>query len=178
MESRATESRWNIPDDIKWTTDYETCSVREGISVWRRDDYIHSVYSTQTFPNNLVPNVTFWSQTCVKGHILPYNLFWLENTVTEFPVLVGSWNELDIKSDTLTIVLHLLLAPVGTVLKSTEHEVNRRQSQINEASPPTVIWKSRRTNSKTQSRGEVQTVKLLSFRMISDRIFDRTLLTS
>ena len=39
-----------------------------------------------------------------------------------------------VQSDKLAIVLHLLLAPVGTVVKPTEHEVICRQSQINGAS--------------------------------------------
>ena len=35
-----------------------------------------------------------------------------------------------VQSDKLTIVLHLLLAPVGTVVKPAEHEVVRRPSPI------------------------------------------------
>ena len=35
-----------------------------------------------------------------------------------------------VQSDKLAIVLHLLLAPVGTVVKPAEHEVIRHQSPI------------------------------------------------
>ena len=35
-----------------------------------------------------------------------------------------------VQSDKLAIVLHLLLAPVGTVVKPAEHEVVRRPSPI------------------------------------------------
>ena len=39
-----------------------------------------------------------------------------------------------VQSDKLAIVLHLLLAPEGTVVKLAEHEVVRRQSPIPGAS--------------------------------------------
>ena len=35
-----------------------------------------------------------------------------------------------VQSDKLATVLHLLLAPVGTVVKPADHEVVRRQSPI------------------------------------------------
>ena len=38
-----------------------------------------------------------------------------------------------VESDTLVIVLHLLLAPVGTVVKPTEHEFAHRISPSPEA---------------------------------------------
>ena len=65
-----------------------------------------------------------------------FNVLWLENNATGFPVLVGISDELDwtssflVQSDKLTIVLHLLLAPIGTVVRPAEHIVVRRLSPI------------------------------------------------
>ena len=84
--------------------------------------------------SSLLPK-TCW---CLKGKsslsakVSWFNLFWLANIATIFPVLIGSWDELDIKflvqSDKLVTVPRVLLDPKGTVVEPAEHEVAHRPS--------------------------------------------------
>ena len=65
-----------------------------------------------------------------------FNLLLLGNNATRFPVLFGSWDELDIKfllqSDKLVIAPHLLLSPASTRVKPAEHECAHRPNPIQE----------------------------------------------
>ena len=108
------KSKWSL---FPSRTDFETfCRMRE---------------SDEKFvaPKKLLMSHRRKSPLCRNA-----SLFLSSKQCDKFPVLIGTWYELDIKflfkMKKLAIVLNLLLAPVDPMVKPTEHEIVRRLNPI------------------------------------------------